>query len=268
WTLRSANEGDDALGGGALLTLHDVELDLLPFGKGLESLCLDGRMMHEAILRAVRRRDEPEPLLVVEPLDGAGGTHVLLLPVLCGRSSAMPYVPTTCFVDKAATSGCDWQKKWATALSEAQVSPEHAKTGVNLHWQGTADGRESPVASWSRGRWCITRPSDGLDRTRPETRPGGSAAPARPSVPEDGLRGVRAGSAGRAPARVRAGAAHIQPAHRRPVMAARRNGPHEQGLVEGHLAVIHVPFGQAECALEVWRREHLAPAHERLESGH
>ncbi len=38
----------------------------------------------------------------------------------------MPYVPTTCFVDKAATIGFDWQKKWATALSEAQVSPERA----------------------------------------------------------------------------------------------------------------------------------------------
>ena len=94
----------------------------------------------------------------------------------------MPYVPTTCFVDKAATSGCDWQKKWATALSEAQVSPEHAKTGVNLHWQGTADGRESPVASWSRGLWCITRlPRTGPDAVRDAS--GGLFGPGAPLSP-------------------------------------------------------------------------------------
>jgi len=63
------------LGGGTLLALHDVELDLLAFGERLEAVGLDGRVVHEAILRAVRGRDEAEALGVVEPLDGAGRTH-------------------------------------------------------------------------------------------------------------------------------------------------------------------------------------------------
>eukprot|EP01012_Entosiphon_sulcatum_P048436 TRINITY_DN6691_c0_g1_i1.p1 TRINITY_DN6691_c0_g1~~TRINITY_DN6691_c0_g1_i1.p1 ORF type:complete len:125 (-),score=10.58 TRINITY_DN6691_c0_g1_i1:204-578(-) len=66
---------DDVLGGGTLLALHDVELHRLTFGQRLEAVALDGRMMHEAILLAVRRGDEPETLRIVEPLHSTGRTH-------------------------------------------------------------------------------------------------------------------------------------------------------------------------------------------------
>ena len=48
---------DDVLGGGALLALHDVELDPLTFGQALEALGLDGRMVDEAVLLAALGRD-------------------------------------------------------------------------------------------------------------------------------------------------------------------------------------------------------------------
>src|SRR5690348_4088447 len=63
------------LGCRAFLSLHDVELDALPLTEGLEAAAFDGRMMNEAILLSILRRDEAEALLIVEPLDGTGRTH-------------------------------------------------------------------------------------------------------------------------------------------------------------------------------------------------
>src|SRR3569833_4478675 len=63
------------LGGGALLALHDFELNALAFGKRLEALALDRRVMHEAILLAVLGRDESKALRVVESFHGTGRTH-------------------------------------------------------------------------------------------------------------------------------------------------------------------------------------------------
>src|SRR2546423_1610888 len=66
----------DVLGGRALLALHDVELHLLTLGERLEAAALDGGVMDEAVLLPVGGGDEPEALLIIEPLDGAGRTHV------------------------------------------------------------------------------------------------------------------------------------------------------------------------------------------------
>src|SRR5688572_18636380 len=67
---------DDVLCGRALLTLHDVELHALALGERLEALACDGRVMNEAVLLAVLRRNEAEALRIIEPLHGTGGTHV------------------------------------------------------------------------------------------------------------------------------------------------------------------------------------------------
>lgn len=40
--------------------------------------------MDEAVLASVLGRDEPETLVVVEPLHGSRGTHATVLPVLAG----------------------------------------------------------------------------------------------------------------------------------------------------------------------------------------
>src|SRR5215212_3034237 len=74
-TILSAACARDVLGGRALLALHDVELDGLALGEGLEAVALNGRVMDEAVLLAVRGGDEAEALGVVEPLHGAGRTH-------------------------------------------------------------------------------------------------------------------------------------------------------------------------------------------------
>src|SRR4029453_14934185 len=62
-------------GCGALLSLHDVELDTVALDEASEAPALDGRLMDEAILLSVLTRDEAEPFRIVEPLDGPGGTH-------------------------------------------------------------------------------------------------------------------------------------------------------------------------------------------------
>src|SRR4051812_22731389 len=64
---------------GALLTLHDVELDLLAFSQRLEAGALNRGVVHETILRAAFRSDESESLVVVEPLYYAIRTHFLSL---------------------------------------------------------------------------------------------------------------------------------------------------------------------------------------------
>src|SRR5689334_17878104 len=74
-TRRLAAELDDVLSGRALGALDHVELHGLALGEGLEAVTLDGGVMHEAILLAVRGGDEAEALGVVEPLHGAGRTH-------------------------------------------------------------------------------------------------------------------------------------------------------------------------------------------------
>src|SRR5688572_14144007 len=74
-TRRLAAELDDVLRSRALRALNHVELHGLALGEGLESVALNGGMMHEAILLAVRGSDEAKALGVVEPLHGAGRTH-------------------------------------------------------------------------------------------------------------------------------------------------------------------------------------------------
>src|SRR5919204_823469 len=48
--------------------LAELVLDLCALGEGPEPVALDGREMDERVLTAVIRRDEPEALLVAEPL--------------------------------------------------------------------------------------------------------------------------------------------------------------------------------------------------------
>src|SRR5688500_14011154 len=76
---RSAGSADldDVLGGGALLALDDLELDPVAFLQRLEAVPLNRRIVNEAVLLAVLRRDEAEALRVVEPLHGTGRTHAL-----------------------------------------------------------------------------------------------------------------------------------------------------------------------------------------------
>jgi hypothetical protein len=55
------------LGGGALRTLHDVELNPVALGKAAEALRLDGGVMDKAILVPILRGDETKTFCVVEP---------------------------------------------------------------------------------------------------------------------------------------------------------------------------------------------------------
>src|SRR5665213_2768314 len=78
------------LGRGTLLALHDLKLDALAFGEGLEARSTNRRVMNEAILRTILRRDESKALRVVEPLYSTGRTHsFVLFLVLVGVG--MPY---------------------------------------------------------------------------------------------------------------------------------------------------------------------------------
>src|SRR5688572_1644699 len=75
---------------GPLLPFDDVELNGVPFSERLEALPLDRAEVHETVLLAVVRGDEPKPLRVVEPLHLAGRTHALLLRCFCRGGPRRP----------------------------------------------------------------------------------------------------------------------------------------------------------------------------------
>src|SRR5688572_14508953 len=92
------------LGGGTLLALHDVELDTLTFAERLESAALNRRVMNEAILLSILRRDEAEALRIVEPLYGACRTHSPSpwCDVLCWECGEAVPTDTTFFVNSSS----------------------------------------------------------------------------------------------------------------------------------------------------------------------
>src|ERR1700722_19052219 len=80
------------LGGRPLLPLHNVELHRVTLGQRLEARPLDRAVMHETVLLAVVRRNETEPLRIVEPLHLTGRAHSKLLTCrLCLGSGTRRY---------------------------------------------------------------------------------------------------------------------------------------------------------------------------------
>src|SRR5437588_6160520 len=66
-------ERRDVRGLRALGARLGIEGDLRPLGQGAIALSGDGRVVHEEVLPTLVRRDEAEPLVIAEPLDGSGG---------------------------------------------------------------------------------------------------------------------------------------------------------------------------------------------------
>jgi len=92
------------LRGGAFGTLYHVELHLLTLGQGLEPVAADGGMIHEAILRAIRRSDESKALRIVEPLDRSSRTHC--------------HSPEYCFRDKPHGRGPPTTREFPVAVCD------------------------------------------------------------------------------------------------------------------------------------------------------
>src|SRR6516162_1791054 len=69
---RTGLDDYDRLSLRALRALFGLELDLRALGEGLEALAADRAEMHEDVLTAVTRGDEPKALCIVEPLHGSG----------------------------------------------------------------------------------------------------------------------------------------------------------------------------------------------------
>ncbi len=72
----------DRIGLRALLTIDDVEFDLVPFLQRLVTVHLNCRIMNENV-RSILTADESEPLGVVEPLDCAFVLSHGISPFLC-----------------------------------------------------------------------------------------------------------------------------------------------------------------------------------------
>src|SRR3712207_4827670 len=70
---RSCLERRDADGLGALVPGLRLELHARALCERTEAVALDRAVMDEEVLAALVGRDEPEALVVVEPLDGSGG---------------------------------------------------------------------------------------------------------------------------------------------------------------------------------------------------
>src|SRR6516165_513434 len=69
---RAGLDDYDGLRLGALRALLGLELHLRTLGQRLEALTADRAEMHEHVLAAITRSDEPKALRVVEPLHGSG----------------------------------------------------------------------------------------------------------------------------------------------------------------------------------------------------
>jgi hypothetical protein len=59
-------------------SLNNVELDILPFFEGLESISLESRIMNKDIFSAFET-DKSEAFPIVEPFDSALAFHTILL---------------------------------------------------------------------------------------------------------------------------------------------------------------------------------------------
>ncbi len=82
---------DDVLRGRALGPFNDVELNRSTFCEGLESLSLNGTVVNKAVLASVRRCDESESFLIVEPLHGSCSTHSYSYGVSAAKESRIAY---------------------------------------------------------------------------------------------------------------------------------------------------------------------------------
>src|SRR5579862_1878614 len=88
-------ENGDVRGLRALLALLGLELDLRALGERPVAAALDRAEVHEQVLTAVVRRDEPVTLVCVEPLDGSGCHICIHLPAnFMNDKKAHPHHPT------------------------------------------------------------------------------------------------------------------------------------------------------------------------------
>src|SRR5580658_2827828 len=74
---------------------------------------------------------------------------------------------------------------------------------------------------------------------------------------ENLARGIASGRSHDPAAGMTAGAAQIQPSHRRRVLCRTGHGPHHQKLIERQLAVVPVAADDAKLALDIGRRQQL-----------
>src|SRR4029450_1307121 len=82
------SDGRHVDGLGALVAGLGVVRHLGALGEGLEAAPGDALVMDEQVLAGFIRRDDPEALLVAEPLDGSG-RHRFVPPVQAKRGGAM-----------------------------------------------------------------------------------------------------------------------------------------------------------------------------------
>src|SRR5262245_53652909 len=107
---------------------------------------------------------------------------------------------------------------------------------------------EAPVTPAPMTRKSAVRAAPGM---------GARSTSSAPPVREDLARRVVARRAGDAAPRMCAGAAEVEPVHRRAVARPARDRAHEEELVQHQVAVEDVPLGEPGGALQVERSEHV-----------
>src|SRR5437763_15875925 len=144
---------------GALLALLGVVGDLRPLLQRAVTLTVDAGVMDEQVLLAVVRRDETEPLVVAEPLYGAGW-HVV-------NSST---VRACCYARRNAAQSFDLRAP--ALLSPARYGQPDCTTVAGRHdhvlsrcFNSHAGGGGRPQRSWL-GLWR-ERASSAGSRARP-----------------------------------------------------------------------------------------------------
>src|SRR5215208_439835 len=169
----SADLGD-VLGCRALVALHHVELDALALGQALEAPTLDCRVMDEAVLAAILRRDESEALRVIEPLHFTRVPHAVLFSLSLARNRKRPDQ------NQASLEISGFDARWNQPLA-----PRTGRTICCLAPHVKGRRRRSRDSPKSRQAFAVRDFPPRIDPTPPPSLPHGGGTPAL-LLPEDG----------------------------------------------------------------------------------
>src|SRR3712207_1694985 len=123
---RSCLERRDADGLGALVPGLRLELHARALGERTEAVAQDRAVVDEEVLAAFVRRDEPEALVVVEPLDDSCGHGVYpSAGVLCTATAEDCYEATTC--GRSALLASEALPRTLTSRTLARIAAEPSR---------------------------------------------------------------------------------------------------------------------------------------------
>jgi len=134
-------------GGLACPSIGDnVESDLLSLVEDTHASACDRADVHEDILAAIIRLDEPEAFLVIEPLHGSLG-HIALLSGMCVMWAA-----------RQRTGSFEIWRKAVSPTRDVRQAKSFGRSSIDAIWPFSAGPQGYPVRALRKG-WLFDRPA-------------------------------------------------------------------------------------------------------------